>query len=121
MAVLGSNMELYIDYQGKDETCNVYLRAFKSRIETINAHGGTVVPTQHTHKGYWNKWGLREESCRATLRKEADIVVRNKYLVYLFIKQVDNDCFRDLKQLFINDELKGETAYLVNIDNLSTP
>ena len=53
--------------------------------------------------------------------KEADIVARKKYLVYLLIKQVDNDCCRDLKQLFVNDELKGETAYLVNIDNLPTP
>ena len=48
-------------------------------------------------------------------------MARNEYLVYLFIKQVDNDCFRDLKQLFVNNELKGETAYLVNIDNLPTP
>ena len=121
MAILGSNMELYIGYQGKDETRNEYLKAFKSRIETINAHGGAVAPTQHTHKGHWNKWGLGEESRGATLTKEADIVARKKYLVYLFIKQVDNDCCRDLKQLFVDDELKGETTYLVNIDNLPTP
>ena len=47
MAIIKSDMELYLGHQAKTNSINEYYRLFKLKVETITAHGGTPTPGHH--------------------------------------------------------------------------
>ena len=51
MAIIESDMELYLGFWGTNEPCDYYMAVFKARIDTINAHEGLA----GKHPGHVNE------------------------------------------------------------------
>ena len=93
---------------GKDETCDKYLRVFKSRIEIINAHEGAAGShTSQTNRmlsqvmkerpvSTSNVKVLNPDKKKKNLY-DANAVARQEYIVCLFVKYVSTNCVGEPK------------------------
>ena len=74
MAIIESDVELYLRFQAPNESCGDYIAVFKARVDTINAHEGLA----GKHPGHLNEtfgWimeeqGLTKEKIKSMSREE---------------------------------------------------
>ena len=98
MAIVDADMTLMLKYQGKTASIDDFLRLFRSRIDTIESHGGTP----GYHPGQVNRvlarelatinmddaaWDALKADAKKKLRDEATKMARAEYLACLFVRQ----------------------------------
>ena len=116
MSIVDAYITLFMKYQGKTASIDDFLRLFRSRIDTIESHGGTP----GYHPGQVNRILARELAlvnmdtdardalggdAQKKLRDEATKMARAEYLACLFIRQTCTLRYGKLKNLIMNDGL----------------
>ena len=118
MAIVDSDVNFYLGFQGKTATIEEFTTPFRSRIDMIRAHGGE--PGHHPAQekrileremqervlddtGYAN---LKTEDWKAFAIKFKKLA-RGEYFACLFVRKTDTGRYGELKKTIINDYLRG--------------
>ena len=122
MVIVESDMNLMLGFQGKTDSIEAFLRLFQSRVETIEAHGGTpgIHPAQSERIFEREKALVYNESeyaaldgddageaKKVALAAKAMKMARNEYLACLFVRLTDQDRYNVLKKDIINNYLRN--------------
>ena len=108
MAIVESNIELYLSQLGKNDTIDEHYQLLKPRVDTITAHGD-----MRGHHPAYPRWILDQEwkkdrsdiqtsKAMEPVAKEAYgekvlAMAWEEYLGYLFIKQADYQQYGEIK------------------------
>ena len=122
MAIVDADVTLMLKYQGKTASIDDFLRLFRSRIDTIESHGGTP----GYHPGQVDRvlarelaavnmddtaWDALDAEAKKKLRDEATKMARAEYLACLFVRQTCTHRYGELKKLIMNDGLRTGQEY----------
>ena len=119
MALVESDMRLYLTHMKPDEDPNDFMEIFKTMAETINVHGGQAglhPRLLEEHKERLLKEMGRSESDLNSGETDALGVAAvdascEEYLSCLFIRVSDNTRFKGLKEALDNQFLLDKSAY----------
>ena len=119
MALVESDMHLYLTHMKSDEDPNDFMEIFKTMAETINVHGGQAglhprLLSEHkvrilAEQGKVEK-DLNPDEREALARAAMDASCE-EYLSCLFIRVSDNTRFKGLKEALDNQFLLDKSAY----------
>ena len=108
MAIIKSDMELYLGFQAPNEACDDYIAVFKARVDTINGHEGlTSKYPWHLNEMFlqiMEEQGLTKENIKSMSPKERGVlhagvqeIACEEYIAILFIKQANKIRYGELK------------------------
>eukprot|EP00957_Ditylum_brightwellii_P055802 4228277-Ditylum_brightwellii.AAC.1 len=118
MAIVASNMTLYMTFMSKAETLVAFSCTFQANVDTINAHGGCAgchpkLINEHV-ECLVSECGLDNNSNTDNLKKvisDAERGACEEYLACLFILVADGGRYQGLKQALDNQFLMDKDAY----------
>ena len=121
-------MALYLGFQGPGDSIEEHYQLLKSRVDTSNAHcsvtgnhaaqtGRTLARIRKEKEISKSKYKVFGANRKAEFDKEVSRITREAYHACLFIAQVNNNGFGYLKQLLVNDGLKGDATYLTALED----
>ena len=116
MAMIESDLELYIGFQGPNENCDDYMAVFKVRLDTISVHRhldgryprhltDSCSRIQEEQEITNTEIKDMQSSERIALHKEMADSVHGGYIACLFLKKADESWFGKLKTILVNGHL----------------
>ena len=118
MSIVESDVRLYLGFQGKKASIDEYATLYRSRIDTIKAHGGEpgyhpaqqsrVLSRELKTRGMTDtEYAAMKGESKVAFDNEIIKLARGEYFACLFVRQTDAVRYGELKKTIINDYLRG--------------
>ena len=118
MAIIESDVKFYLGFQGKTASIDECATLFRSRLDTIKAHGGKsgyhpaqqlrILEREIKARG-WDDAGYANLGSEEKIVFDTEVMklARGEYFACLFVRQTDTGRYGELKKTIINDYLRG--------------
>ena len=109
MAIVDSNAKFYLGFQGKTASIDEYATLFRSRLDTIKAHGGEpgyhpaqqqrILEREIKARG-WNEAGYANLATEDKIAFDTEVkkLARGEYFACLLVRQTDTGRYGELKK-----------------------